>query len=272
MIRRTFIQLATLLGIGTSCAAQEKHQQAQVFVLVPGTWHGGWVWKKVKQYLQQKGHLVYAPTPTGVGERIHLLTEDVDLYTHIEDITNVIKYEELEDVILVGHSFSGITITGVVDRLPQKIKHVIFFDALVPREGVMKAWPDPVSPKYKEYEDRKSRFVDGYKMDMFEEYPMEMLLPKEYTEERDRLKRLLTYHPYKQWSTELVLQNEGYAHTPKSYIRCGGQTHRSSSDWMPGPAKNNSAWNWRELDIPRDGMLTHPKIVGDCFLELIALS
>lgn len=272
MIRRTFLHIASVFGMGTSCQSSAKANEMQTFVLVPGTWHGGWVWKKVKQYLQEKGHTAYTPTPTGVGERIHLLTEDVDLYTHIEDVVNVIKFEELENVILVGHSFSGLTITGIVDRLQDKIKHIIFFDALVPRKGVMKAWPDSGSTKFEEYEARKTRFVDGYKMDMFKEYSIDMLLPEEYIEERDRLKRLITYHPYKQWSTELVLENGGYDNTPKSYIRCGGQKHRASSDWMPGPAKNNPEWNWRELDIPRDGMLTHPQIVGNCFLDLIKLS
>lgn len=272
MIRRNFLQLSGLAGLLNffSKKSNPKAVSPQTFVLVPGTWHGGWVWKKVKKYLQEKGHTVYTPTPTGVGERIHLLTEDVDLYTHIEDIANVIKFEELENVILVGHSFSGITITGVADRLKDKIKHIIFFDALVPREGTMKAWPDPGSKKYEEYEARKAGFIDGYKMDMFKEYPLDMLLPASYTEERDRLKRLLTYHPYKQWSTELVLENGGYDDLPRSYIRCGGQEHRASSNWIPGPALDNPKWQWRELKIPRDGMLTHSKIVADTFLELIA--
>jgi len=271
MIRRNFLHFGALGGIlnffGKSKAA--TNLSPQTFVLVPGTWHGGWVWKKVKQQLTKAGHTVYTPTPTGVGERIHLLTEDVDLYTHIEDIANVIKFEELENVILVGHSFSGITITGVADRLKEKIKHIIFFDALVPREGTMKAWPNPGSPKFDEYEARKTRFIDGYKMDMFKEYPLDMLLPESYGEERDRLKRLLTYHPYKQWSIELVLKNGGYDNLPKSYIRCAGQQHKVSSNWMPGPALDNPEWKWRELDIPRDGMLTHPEIVANTFLELI---
>ena len=269
MIRRKFISLS---GIGAALNyfnfSKHSESKALTFVLVPGTWHGGWVWRDVKKVLEENGHSVYTPTPTGVGERVHLLTEEVDLYTHIEDIVNVITYEELDNVILVGHSFSGLTITGVADRLREKINHIIFFDALVPREGTMKAWPDPGAANYKDYEARKARFVDGYKMDMLQEYPLDMLLSDEYPEERKRLKRLLTYHPYKQWATELILKNGGYDSLSKTYIKCVGQKYKPSSDWMPGPAKDNKDWNWVELDIPRNGMMTHPELVAEHLIKV----
>ncbi len=270
MIRRQFLELSAAAGVISQMGRRiGSHDSSLTFVLVPGTWHGGWVWKEVKQVLQAKGHTVYTPTPTGVGERSHLLTEDVDLYTHIQDIMNVIHYEELDQVVLVGHSFSGLTITGVADRLRNKIKHIIFFDALVPREGTMKAWPNPGAPNYEAYEARRARFVDGYKMDMFAEYPIDMLLSDEYPEQRARLKKLITYHPFKQWSTELVLENGGYQGLPKTYIKCAGQKYKPSSDWMPGPAKDNPDWNWIELDIPRNGMMTHPDIVAEHFLKTV---
>jgi len=268
MIRRHFVELATMTGIAKwiGCSPSTE-KEPLTFVLVPGTLHGGWVWKKVRNILRAKGHDVYTPTPTGVGEREHLLSADVDLYTHIKDITNVIHYEELTNVILVGHSFSGLTITGVADQIQDKINHIIFFDALVPREGTMKAWPNPGAPNYEEYEARKARFLDGYKMDMFKEYPLDMLLSKQYPEERARLQKLISYHPYKQWSTELVLENGGYDPLPKTYIRCAGQQYKASSNWMPGPAKDNPQWNWIELDIPRNGMMTHPELVAKAFIK-----
>lgn len=273
MIRRHFMELTTFSGLAQwfGCNTQSKKERF-TFVLVPGTWHGGWVWKKVRNLLRTEGHDVYTPTPTGVGEREHLLTEEVDLYTHIQDIVNVIHFEELSNVILIGHSFSGLTITGVADRLQGIIKHIVFFDALVPRDGTMKAWPNPGAPNYQEYEARKARFIDGYKMDMFKEYPLDMLLPEDYLEERDRLNRLITFHPYKQWATELVLENGGYDPLPKSYIRCAGQQYKASSNWMPGPAKDNPEWNWIELDIPRNGMMTHPKLVADSFVKIASSS
>jgi len=271
--RRSFIATAGVIGGTTfgSCSPdtdESKTKSSKTFVLVPGTWHGGWVWSDVKRIMEDHGHTVFTPTPTGVGERAHLLSPDVDLYTHIDDITNVIKYNELENVILIGYSFSGVTITGVADRLKDKIKHIVFYDALVPRKGVMRAWPPEDSPIYEKYEARKAYFIDGYKMDFFKDYTLDMLVSKDYPEVRAKLKRLLTYHPMKQWTTELKLQNGGYEGLPKTYIRCSGQEHRPSSDWMPGPAKNNTKWNWIDLPLSRSGMMTHPDRVAEVFMNL----
>jgi len=273
MKRRKFIGTVGALSALplTSCNEsenQEMSKESKTYVLVPGTWHGGWVWSDVKKILQQYGHEVYTPTPTGVGERVHLLTPDVDLYTHIEDIANVIRFNELENVILVGYSFSGITITGVADILKDKIKHIVFYDALVPRKGVMKAWPSEDSPIFEKYEARKANYIDGYKMDFFQDYTLDMLVSDDYPEVRAKLKKLLTYHPMKQWTAELKLQNGGYDNLPKTYIRCSGQKHRPSSDWMPGPAKDNSDWTWIDLPVSRSGMMTHPELVAKTFMKL----
>jgi pimeloyl-ACP methyl ester carboxylesterase len=105
------------------------------FVLVQGAWMGGWYWRSVAQRLHQKGHDVFAPTLTGLGERSHLLNAGITLDTHIADIVNVIKYEELSDVILVGHSYGGMVITGVADAMPDKIAALVYLDAFVPESG-----------------------------------------------------------------------------------------------------------------------------------------
>jgi pimeloyl-ACP methyl ester carboxylesterase len=105
------------------------------FVLVHGATAGGWVWKKIAPELEKVGHVVYRPTLTGLGERVHLLTHDVGLDTHIADVTNHILYEDLSDVVLVGHSYGGMVITGVADRLPDRIRALIYFDAFTPQDG-----------------------------------------------------------------------------------------------------------------------------------------
>ena len=105
------------------------------FVLVHGATAGGWVWKKVAPALEKVGHVVYRPTLTGLGERTHLLTHDVGLDTHIADVTNHLLYEDLSDVVLVGHSYGGMVITGVADRVPDRIRELIYFDALTPQDG-----------------------------------------------------------------------------------------------------------------------------------------
>jgi pimeloyl-ACP methyl ester carboxylesterase len=212
---------------------------------------------------------VFTPTCTGCGERVHLTGPEVGLETHIEDIANVIRYEELEDVVLVGHSFAGMTITGVADRLRERIRRIVFFDALVPRPGRMAAIPrDPDTGKYPEWWlERTQKFIDGYQMVLWEDYPVDMLVPPEETEIVARLKRLITTHPAKQWTDELVLEHGGWEGLAPAYVHCVGQKYRMSSDDMVGPARG-PGWEFVELDIPRDGMLTHPELVADTLARL----
>jgi|HubBroStandDraft_1064217.scaffolds.fasta_scaffold166031_1 pimeloyl-ACP methyl ester carboxylesterase len=105
------------------------------FVLVHGAWHGGWCYRQVAKMLRAAGHDVFTPTMTGLGERSHLLRPDIDLDTHIVDILNVIKWEELRDVVLCGHSYGGVVVTGVADRIPDLVKAVVYLDAFVPEDG-----------------------------------------------------------------------------------------------------------------------------------------
>jgi len=99
------------------------------YVLVHGGGHGGWCYQRVARMLQSAGHAVYAPTMTGVGERSHLLSTQVDLDLHIRDITAVLHYEDLYDVILVGHSYGGMVITGVADRAVDRVGRIVYLDA-----------------------------------------------------------------------------------------------------------------------------------------------
>lgn len=103
------------------------------FVLVPGAWLGGWVWKKVIPPLEQKGHEAYAVTLTGMGERVHLASKDIGIETAIQDVLNVIKYNDLDDFILLGHSFAGKVVAAVADRKPKKVRVLLYLDAFRPR-------------------------------------------------------------------------------------------------------------------------------------------
>ena len=123
------------------------------FVLVHGAWHGGWCHRHVAKLLRQAGHDVFSPTLTGLGERAHLANLSIGLSTHVEDVVNVIACEELDDVILCGHSYGGMVITGVADRLPDKLKALMYLDAFVPESG--KALWDYIS------DAEKSFFVSG---------------------------------------------------------------------------------------------------------------
>jgi pimeloyl-ACP methyl ester carboxylesterase len=99
------------------------------FVLIPGAWIGGWAWQRVARDLRGHGHDVYPLSLTGLGERAHLASPQVDLDTHISDVVNLIEFEDLHDVMLVGHSYAGVVVTGVADRVPERIGQLVYVDS-----------------------------------------------------------------------------------------------------------------------------------------------
>ena len=103
--------------------------------MVHGAWHGSWCWKRVRRALQALGHEVFTPTLTGVADRAHLLSPRVNLETHIADVVNLIRWEELSDVVLCGHSYGGCVISGVADRVPDRIGALVYLDAFVLENG-----------------------------------------------------------------------------------------------------------------------------------------
>lgn len=113
------------------------------FVLVHGATAGGWVWREVPILMRQLGHQVYVCTLTGLGERSHLLNPDIDLDTHIQDVVNTIIFNDLDQVVLVGHSYGGAIIMGVAEQIPERLSHLIYVDAVLLQDGekVMDLWP-----------------------------------------------------------------------------------------------------------------------------------
>jgi pimeloyl-ACP methyl ester carboxylesterase len=105
------------------------------FVLVHGAWHGGWCWRRVSDILQRQGHQVFTPTLTGLGERSHLLRAGIDISTHVTDVVNVLKWERLSGVVLCGHSYGGMVISGVAEQMAAAIGSIVFLDAFLPENG-----------------------------------------------------------------------------------------------------------------------------------------
>lgn len=125
---------APLVG-AVAAKAATRPMEKKTFVLVHGAWHGGWCWRFVADRLTAQGHRVFTPTLTGLGERAHLLSQSVNLDTHISDVLGVLKWEQLENVVLVGHSYAGMVIGGVADVNPERIGALVFLDAFVPEDG-----------------------------------------------------------------------------------------------------------------------------------------
>lgn len=105
------------------------------FVVAHGAWSASWAWRKMRALMQAAGHELWVPCCTGLGERRHLLSRDITLDTHITDVTGVLEIEDLADVVLIGHSYGGMVATGVADRARERIRHLVYLDAFVPRDG-----------------------------------------------------------------------------------------------------------------------------------------
>jgi pimeloyl-ACP methyl ester carboxylesterase len=143
MIRKRNLFVVLVLVVLSSVSSLETSAQTPktdtpskpTIVIVHGAWGGGWAFKKVDALLRQKGFEVYRPQLTGQGDRVHLARPDIGLNTHIDDVVNMILYEDLHDIILVGHSYGGMVISGVADRVPDRIKRLVYLDAMVPNDG-----------------------------------------------------------------------------------------------------------------------------------------
>jgi pimeloyl-ACP methyl ester carboxylesterase len=134
------IHFLILLSAGASLDAHAQAQKTDTppkptIVIVHGAWGGSWAFRKVEALLREKGFNVYRPQLTGLGERVHLARPDIGLSTHIDDVVNTILFEDLHDVILMGHSYGGMVITGVADRVPDRIRRLVYVDAFVPNDG-----------------------------------------------------------------------------------------------------------------------------------------
>jgi len=136
--RRTLLAAGASLGAAAAAggATQAGAQTAQkTFVLVHGAWHGGWCWRRVADRLEKQGHKVFTPTLTGLGERSHLMSPSIDLDTHIADVVNVVKWEDLKGICLVAHSYGGWPVSGALEKILDRVSSIVFLDAFVPEDG-----------------------------------------------------------------------------------------------------------------------------------------
>ena len=135
------------------------------YVLVGGAWLGGWCWQRVARRLRDNGHDVYPLTLTGLGERVHLASPEVDLETHITDVVNLIEYEGLRDVVLLGHSYAGLVVTGAADRIPERISELVYLDTGPLPDGtvLIETFPPEVRERI---EEQVEELGEGWKWPM----------------------------------------------------------------------------------------------------------
>jgi pimeloyl-ACP methyl ester carboxylesterase len=222
------------------------------YVLVHGAWHGGWCWKFVRPLL--KGD-VFAPSLTGLGERRHLARPDIDLETHIQDIVSILELEDLKDVVLVGHSYGGMVITGAADRAPSRIGRLVYLDAFVPENG--KCTLDYVVP------ERAARMrEEGEKAGSVTPPPLSLwgITRQEHI---DFVKPREARHPYATMSQSIQLHNErALARLRKTFVYCSAPA-TGSFDQFAAKYRNDPAWTFYELKTGHDAMILMPERVAE---------
>ena len=221
------------------------------FVLVHGAWHGGWCWKRLTPLLRAAGHEVVVPTLTGLGERSHLLTPEVGLDIHIRDITAVLEYDDLHDVVLVGHSYGGMVIAGVAEEARARVAHLVYLDAFLPENG--KAIRDygplpPTSP-------------DGWRVP-----PLGPPAAFGITDERDIawVGARLGDQPLKAFMQPVQLSEAGSQSLPQTYIQCTEGFAEAAER-----AKRRGFRFQELLSAGHDAMLTQPTALTTLLLQLV---
>lgn len=233
------------------------------FVLVHGAFHGGWCWRRLVPLLRAGGHEVFTPTLTGLGERAHLAHPEVDLDTHIRDVTSVFEFEDLRDVILVGHSYGGMVITGVAGCAAERLAHLVYLDAFVPEPGQSLA--DLIGPAGVADAQEKARTEgEGWlvppfpveRFGIFSEDDVRWIGPK------------LVPHPIKTFLTPVRVTNPGFGVLPRTFIYC----NRPPMGFFEPFAQKARARNWRfhVLAAGHDAMVTAPREVAALLLGIAA--
>lgn len=244
--------------------------KAMVFVLVHPAWHGAWCWKKVAPLLQKGGHSVFSPTLTGLGERSHLARVEIGLEVHVSDIVNVLKYEDLRDVVLVGHSSAGAVITGVADRSPEKIAHVVYLDAFVPENG-QSVFDLVASERRQSMEALVTTDGQGWLLPRFAPPPWETIVRDMWgvTDEGDvrwMLERLGPT-PVGHFKQPVQRTNPEAEKLPRTFIRCPG-FQNPRFDQHAEMAQRTAGWGYRELATSHHPAITAPDQLADLLLEL----
>ena len=232
------------------------------FVLVHGSWHGGWCWKRVVPFLLLAKHAVHTPTLSGLGDKAHIASPEHDLNTHIEDIRAYIELHDLDDVVLVGHSYAGMVISGVVDRIASRIRRLVFLDAFVPQNGQCVA--DLISAERLQALEQL-RTAGNWRTAPVSLDQLGVLLPADRAWVEPRLTPNLT----RTFHTPLNLATNALDQVAKSYIWCrensGTFAHFAAS-------ARAAALDYHEIDAGHDAMITKPKATADILLAIAALS
>lgn len=237
-------------------------EKKATFVFIHGAWHGGWCWKKVRPLLQSAGHAVHTPTLTGLGERAHLNSPEVDLDTHIEDVIQVLEFEDLRDVILVGHSYAGMVITGVAAKAPERLAQVVYLDAFLPEDG---RCLNDYSIGSAGYAENVRQNGDGWRLPFAGTLTLQML---GITDPADLawMEPRMVDQPYRTFTQAVRVPPESGKKARRVYLLSSDRKHYLEA------AKRAQAQGFHVLKVPgagHDVMVTQPRELVDALITLV---
>jgi pimeloyl-ACP methyl ester carboxylesterase len=238
-------------------------QRMATYLLVHGGGHGGWCYQRVARLLRSAGHEVYTPTLTGLGERAHLLGPGIDLDLHIQDVVTTLQFEDLRDVILVGHSYGGMVITGVADRASDRVGRLVYLDAANPTNG--QSLVDVAGPIIEAVRP-SGETVDGVELVLLPAPEAGMFYgvtdPADLAWMADRL----TSHPWACFEQPLDLRNEqGLWSIPQFHIVCTSTLATRDPELMKEARHRGRLW---DIDTGHDLMIIEPDRVAEALLDV----
>jgi pimeloyl-ACP methyl ester carboxylesterase len=256
-LTRRSILAGTTAAASTLAAPAIAQGEPRSFVLVHGAWHGGWCWRRVADRLARKGHKVYAPSLTGLGDRSHLIGTRPTVTTHIDDIANIIRFEDLQRVILVGHSYGGIVISGVAEKVQPQIASMVFLDAFVPQNGqtIMSLSRQGLRDAVNAAIKRGDLGIPPASAAYFN------------VNEKDRayVDRKCTPQPIGTYSDPLKLSGAREKIAKKTYIRAGG-FNSAGFDAIAARLRSDPAWNVHDMPCGHDAMIDMPDRLTELLL------
>ena len=236
----------------------------RIFLLVHGAFHGGWCWSRVRDWLSDRGHRVFCPTMSGMGERRHLLNPGIGIETWVSDITGLMEAEGLRDVVLAGHSFGGRMISGVAERMPERIRHLVYLDAALPLPGQSNASTSDAAAW--------RRLVESAVIEQGTPCipaPSAMIFGLDNPGDIAWVDRQLTPMPVRLFEEPLNLTREIGNGIPATYVRCTAPAYRSL-EWAH-PKVRELGWRWLDLPTGHDAMVSAPEDVARILQDVAEL-
>ncbi len=241
--------------------SQTPSANKRPIVLLHGGWQGGWVWKKLTPLLVAQGHSVYTPTLTGLGDRAHLAHTKIDLETHIQDVLTFLEMEDLHDVVLVSHSYSGFIISAVAERVRNRLHSLVYLDGFVPENG--KRMTDyyilPV-------EIREAIIKTGRESGFMEPLPLEALGVSDASNLGWATPRV-TKQPFATFDQPIRLVAPAASNLPRTYIACTISPSPTVGQFAKG-VRDDPSWNFYELPTGHQAMMSAPLELSQILLEV----